>query len=59
MENEVWEGERWNTRAILFFFFNCGKEIQTLNYLVENTPVTFKHWVMTLNIWIFGGGIDF
>lgn len=35
--------------------FNCGKQIQTSNYLLENTPVAFKHWVMTLNIWTFWG----
>lgn len=39
----------------LDLIFNCGKQIQTSNYLLENTPVAFKHWVMTLNIWIFGG----
>lgn len=39
----------------LDLIFNCGKQIQTSNYLLENTPVAFKHWVMTLNIWISGG----
>lgn len=59
-KNKVAVQVRWRMRLEeggmkaegFFFFFNCG---QDSNYLVEITPVTFKHWVVILNICIFRG----